>query len=103
MASNEPIRLGYRGVQILETGDKVLYKIEDDAGFVPAVVVQEPDPGSTGIYIKLLDDYRGKVTKIACGNEFIAGTRELYWDRKSPIPASKLEKILAGLGEPIAK
>lgn len=92
MDTDTPIPLGYDGLGILQVEDQILYKIGVDKHFVPAQVTQEP--GSTGVYIRLLKDYRGKNTQFQSGDEILAGAQEVFWDRQIKLP-QRLEDVLS--------
>ena len=68
--------VGYKGLPTLQVGEQVWYKISNDTGFTPAIVVRQP--GTTGVFVRLTGDYKGKNQSFSSGQEILAGAREVY-------------------------
>ena len=92
MANEDPIQLGYRGIEALDVGDKVLYKVASCSEYCPAEVTKKA--GTTGVMIKLERPYYTNSTTIPADQEICAGAQEVYWDRTTKIPALTLEHLL---------
>lgn len=92
MANEDPIQLGYRGIEALDVGDKVLYKIASCSEYCPAQVTKKP--GTTGVMIKLDRPYYHTRETIPANQEIVAGVRELYWDRTTRILGLTLDHLL---------
>ena|SRR3989344_122925 len=99
MERQNPIKLGYHGSEFLEVGDRVLYKIGYDNNYVHATVSRVVEKGCTGVYVKLVKNYVGQRANFSKNKEILAGSAELYWDRKILFPTNKLERILELLNQ----
>jgi len=89
MKNTIPKQIGYKGIEFLEEGDNVFYKIEADKNYARATVTKAFEAGATAIFVKLEENYRGNHAKFKAGEEILAGPNELY-----RIPKSKLEERL---------
>ena len=92
MGTTEPIQLGYRGIEALSVGDKVLYKIASCSEYCPAQVTKKP--GTTGVMIKLGRPYYHTKKTIPENQEIVAGAQEIYWDRTTRIPGLTIDHLL---------
>ena len=88
---DDPLALGYDGMQELHIQDRVLYKGYNDPQFTPAIVAKEP--GSTGIYIRLLRCHLRESKTFEKGSEILAGANEIFWDRNEHLPG-RLREVL---------
>jgi len=91
----EPIQLGYRGIEALDVGDKVLYKIASCSEYCPAKVTKKPRAGNTGVSVKLERPYYHTKEPIPANKEIVAGAQEVYWDRTTRIPGLTIDHLLA--------
>ncbi len=91
---NTPVQLGYEGMRLLKVDDEILYKVASVDYFSRAVVTREP--GTTGIFLKLLEDHSGERFKYAAGEEICSGANEVYY-QGDKTAARLLEGLLHGI------
>ncbi len=72
-----PVQLGYEGMRLLKVDDEILYKVASVDYFSRAVVTREP--GTMGIFLKLMEDHSGERFNYAAGEEICGGANELYY------------------------
>ena len=93
MGIEDPVQLGYRGIEALDIGDKVLYKIASCPEYCPAEVTKKPSPGNTAVQVKLERPYYHNSETIPANQNIFAGVLELYWDRKTRISGLTIDNL----------
>ena len=83
-------------IEIIEQGDMILYRKEDDKDFTRVEVVNSFAP--LGAYVKLLEDYvrqtRYIEEMVTAGTVFGVKACNLYWDSNILIDPKRLKRLL---------
>ena len=92
----EPIHLGYHGIYLVRPDDRVVYRPKDTSKYLPVKVLREVDVISNElkIIVQSSPDIRSCDSRIDKEDIIIATPDEIYWNRKNPLPADRLEAFL---------